>query len=250
MSETSEARGRKMKRFSLFRIGEHSLIMIAFGLLVVTGLSQKFYSLDISEWFIFKAGGIDRVRLIHRYAGIFFSLMASVHTVIAIVGVIGRRWQPSMIITRKDFHDAIHNIKYYIGKEDHHSMCDRYTYKQKFVYWSIFVSGFIMIVTGLVLWFPAFFARFLPGEVIPAAKVMHTNQGFLMFLIIAVWHIYDSIFSPEIFPLDTSIFSGYISRERMVREHPLELARIENKAKEDIIAEQLDLEYRESLETD
>jgi len=35
------------------------------------------------------------------------------------------------------------------------------------------------------------------------------------------------VFSPEVFPLDTCIFTGYISRERMVREHPLELARIE-----------------------
>jgi hypothetical protein len=33
--------------------------------------------------------------------------------------------------------------------------------------------------------------------------------------------------------LDTSIFTGYISRERMLREHPLELARIEGVAPEE-----------------
>jgi hypothetical protein len=49
----------------------------------------------------------------------------------------------------------------------------------------------------------------------------------LIFLINALWHIINAVFSPEVFPLDTSIFTGYISRERMAREHPIELARIE-----------------------
>jgi formate dehydrogenase subunit gamma len=94
--------------------------------------------------------------------------------------------------------------------------------------------------TGLILWFPAFITRFLPGEVIPAAKVLHTNQAFLMFLIIALWHIYNSIFSPEVFPLDTSIFTGYISRERMIHEHPVELESIEGGPQERVVHEYLE----------
>jgi hypothetical protein len=64
----------------------------------------------------------------------------------------------------------------------------------------------------------------MPGEIIPAAKVLHTNEALVVFLIIAIWHIYNAIFSPEVFPLDTSIVTGYISKERMLREHPDELA--------------------------
>jgi hypothetical protein len=74
---------------------------------------------------------------------------------------------------------------------------------------------------------PILFTRFLPGETIPAAKALHSNEALVIFLINAIWHIYNSIFSPEVFPLDTSIFTGYISRDRMLREHPLELAEIE-----------------------
>ena len=91
-----------------------------------------------------------------------------------------------------------------------------------------------MISTGVVLWFPVNVARFLPGEVIPAAKAAHSNEALLAFLVIVTWHIYNSIFSPEVFPLDTGIFTGKISRERMVHEHPLELARIENVPVEEI----------------
>lgn len=217
----------KIRRFSAFRIAEHWVFMITFSILVITGLSQKFYSLDISMWLIFHLGGIDYVRLIHRYTGIVFIIITSLHIVIATAGIILKKWEPSMIITKKDFRDLAHNIRYYLGAEEKPAICGRYSYKQKFEYWGVMTSAFVMVATGLVLWLPTTFTKFVPGEVIPAAKVMHTNQGFLMFLIIALWHIYNAIFSPEIFPLDKSIFTGYISRERMLKEHPLELLRIE-----------------------
>lgn len=235
MRESAENTGDRIRRFSVYRIAEHYLSMLAFGILVITGLSQKFYSLDISQSLIFKLGGIDNVRLIHRYTGILFSALTLTHIMTGIIGVTLRRWRTYMLITMKDFTDMIHNIKYYLGMVDHPAMCDRYDYKQKFLYWLILISGLLMIATGLALWFPLTVTRFLPGEIIPAAKILHTNQGFLAFLVIAIWHIYDSVFSPEVFPIDTSIFTGYISRERMKREHPLELARIEGRAVEDII---------------
>ncbi len=77
-------------------------------------------------------------------------------------------------------------------------------------------------------------ASLLPGEIIPAAKALHTNEALLAFLVIVTWHIYNSIFSPEVFPLDTAIFTGFISRERMVHEHPRELAELERKPVEEI----------------
>jgi len=226
----------RVRRFNTYRIIEHWLVIITFTLLVTTGLTQKFSSLGISHWLIFKLGGIDNVRLIHRYTGIVFLAITLLHIITALIGIIFKRWQPSIVINKKDFTDAIQNIRYYIGIENSPAICDRYDYKQKFVYWVVVISGLIMILTGLSLWFPTVITRFLPGEVIPAAKVMHTNQAFLVFLIIAIWHIYDSIFSPEVFPLDTTIFTGRISRERMIHEHPLELARIEGKQIEEIIA--------------
>ncbi len=89
-----------------------------------------------------------------------------------------------------------------------------------------------MASSGLVLWFPMTFTRFLPGEVVPLAKALHSNEALLLFIIIAIWHVYNAIFSPDVFPLDTSIFTGYISEERMQKEHPLELMEIKEKEKE------------------
>ncbi len=211
-----------VRRFSPYRIVEHWLVAAVFIVLVSTGLSQKFHAMDISQWFVMTFGGIDRVRIYHRVAGILFSCFAAQHIFVAFWGVLGRRWEPSILITPKDFVDAVENLRYYFGLANNPARCGRYDYKQKFEYWGILAGGLVMIATGLTLWFPALTARFLPGSIIPAAKALHTNVAMMIFLIVALWHVYNAIFSPEVFPIDAAMFTGQISKERMIREHPLE----------------------------
>jgi formate dehydrogenase gamma subunit len=226
MKESGLTVDGKIRRFSNFRIIEHQLNMTAFAVLIITGLSQKYYAYDFSQWVIINLGGIDAVRLIHRYTGLCFALLTIAHITVGSVGVIFRKWPASMVINKKDFTDAIENIRYYFGITDKPARCDRYDYKQKFEYWGVVVGGLLMITTGLVLWFPTTVVTYLPGELIPAAKAAHSNEALLAFLVIVVWHLYNSIFSPEVFPLDTAIFTGKISVSRMKHEHPLEYERI------------------------
>lgn len=223
MSEKGRYRGSEIKRFSVYRIMEHWVHVIIFLILVLTGLSQSFYYLDISQWFILAMGGIDNTRIVHRYTGAFFLILTLIHIMVAAAGTIFKKWQPSLVITKKDVKDAIHNIKYYFGIARRPARCGRYNYKQKFEYWGILLGVLIMITSGLVLWFPSIATKYMSGEVVPAAKALHSNEALVIVLIIAIWHIYNAIFSPEVFPLDKSIFTGYISRKRMEREHPLEL---------------------------
>ncbi len=218
---------RKYRRFSVFRIVEHWMVILTSVVLFATGLSQRFWNMESAQWFILKMGGVDNVRYVHRYAGLLFTLGLMLHVAVAIGRVLRRNWTPSMMIGRQDFRDAIHNMRYYFGMENHTARCGRYDYMEKFEYWTILTGGFLMVATGAVLWLPTIFTLILPGEAIPAAKTLHSNEALVIFLINAIWHIYNAIFSPEVFPLDTSIFTGYISRERMLREHPLELAEIE-----------------------
>lgn len=218
--------GGKIRRFGAFRIIEHQMNMVAFAVLVITGLSQKFHEYALSQWIIITLGGVDMVRVTHRYMGLFFAALIVVHVTVAVIGVVFRKWPASMVINKKDFTDAIDNIRYYFGVTDRPARCDRYDYKQKFEYWGVVVGGVLMVVTGAMLWFPTTVVRFLPGDFIPAAKAAHTNEAFLAFLVIVTWHLYNAIFSPEVFPLDTSIFTGKISVERMKHEHPLEYERL------------------------
>ena len=226
-----------LRRLGPLRITEHWLNATVFVVLVVTGLSQKFHDAVASQWLIETLGGINTVRVIHRITGLTLVVLTAVHIAMAVYGVVIRRWQPTMIIHKKDFSDVIENLKYYLGFTDHGALCDRYDYKQKFEYWGVVVGSLLMAATGLSLWFPTRVVQILPGEVIPIAKALHTNEALLALLVIVVWHIYNAVFSPEVFPIDTVIFTGRISRERMLHEHPVELARIEGKSLTDLVGE-------------
>lgn len=236
-----------IRRLSPYRIPEHWLNAITFIILVITGLSQKYHDNSISQWIVMTLDGIDTTRLIHRTTGIIFTILTLQHLIIGSIGVLFLKWLPSMVIHKKDFQDAIENLKYYFGLTEHSARCDRYDYKQKFEYWGVVVGGILMVGTGFTLWFPTTFAQILPGELIPAAKALHTNEALLAFLVIVVWHIYNSVFSPEVFPLDTVIFTGKISKERMIHEHPLEYERLFN-VSVDVLGHEAPVEHKVSVE--
>ena len=213
-------------RFSVRQRIEHFSVMILFLALGLTGFAQKFVDSPWAIWTINTIGGIDRVRWLHRAAGVMFTVFAMVHISIALFMVLTRRSRPSMIASRKDFQDAITQLRYYLRISDNPARFDRFDYRQKFEYWGMVLGGMLMIATGFMLLYPVIVTRLLPGEFIPVARVAHSNEGLLAFLIVIIWHIFNAHLSPEVFPFDPSIFTGKVSREYMEKEHPLEYARI------------------------
>jgi len=148
----------------------------------------------------------------------------------------------------KDVRDAIGMIRYSFGLSDSKPQYDRYSYRQKFEYWGVVFGGVIMIGTGFILAFPVFFARFLPGEIIPAAKEMHGWEALLALSIIVIWHLYGTHLAPGKFPLDKSIFTGKITKEEMLDEHPAEYNRLFEETKE--IGEQANVTSEKQVKTE
>ncbi len=240
MSSTKGKQTQAPKQFVRFNVSqraEHFLMMIAFTLLVVTGLPQKFFTEGISQAIIMGLGGIENTRLIHRVVAIIFCVEAVYH-LLTIVWSIGRgSFRPSMVPGKKDLYDAINAFKFCIGSECKEPMYDRYDFRQKFEYWGVVAGTAIVILTGLMLMFPAQVTALLPGMFIPAAKEMHGGEAILAFSVIVTWHLYGAHLNPLRFPGDTTIFTGKMSRERMVEEHPLEYARIMGISIEEVEAE-------------
>jgi len=213
-------------RFSLRQRIEHASVMILFILLAVTGFPQKFSDAGWARGLLALMGGVEVARALHRFAGIAFSLLAAIHIGTAVVLVTTGKSRPSMIPGRKDFVDAIHTLRYYLGASDRQAKFDRFDYRQKFEYWGLLMGGLLMVATGFILYVPLVVTRFLPGVMIPVAKVAHSNEGLMAFLVVITWHIYNAHLNPDVFPFDFAIFTGKISRHRMESEHPLELDRL------------------------
>lgn len=219
-----------LRRFSVRQRVEHLLVMVLFLMLALTGFPQKFFDAGWAQWIILQMGGIDRVRWLHRISGILFSVVAAQHFAVVLSLAAMRRIDLNMVPGKSDFEDAIKTLRFYLGVSDKQARFDRFDYRQKFEYWGLVFGGILMVVTGFILYFPTFFTRFLPGEIVPAALVAHSSEGLLAFLVVIVWHIYNAHLNPDVFPFDGSIFTGKISVKRMEEEHPLEYSRLIIKA--------------------
>ncbi len=209
---------------------EHFVTMVVFALLCLTGLPQKFFTAGWAPTVVSLFGGFDTMRWVHRTCGIVLALATVIHFGNAMATMLSKKVHFTMVPTRKDFEDAILQLRYYLGVTDKHPQYDRYTYKEKFEYWGLVFGNVIMILSGFVLFFPVKVASLLPGEFIPVAKVFHSNEGLMAFFVITIWHIFNAHLNPDVFPFDTSMFTGKVSRERYEHEHPLELARLEGRA--------------------
>jgi formate dehydrogenase gamma subunit len=222
-----------IQRFSVRQRIEHFSVMVLFLVLGLTGFAQKFFDAPWAIWTTAMMGGIDRLRWIHRAAGVMFTVFAIVHISIGLFMVLTRRSRPSMIASRKDFLDAVAMLRYYLRISDKQPRFDRFDYRQKFEYWGMVLGGMLMIATGFMLLYPVIVTRLLPGEFIPVARVAHSNEGLLAFLIVIIWHIFNAHLSPGVFPFDPSIFTGKVRREHMQKEHPLEYERMMRQSEEE-----------------
>jgi cytochrome b subunit of formate dehydrogenase len=73
-------------------------------------------------------------------------------------------------------------------------------------------------VSGLVMWFPEAFTRFLPGWIINVALIIHSDEALLAAGFIFSFHFFNTHFRPDRFPMDTVIFSGRVSKAEMLHE--------------------------------
>ncbi len=201
-------------------------MLVGFFALVITGLPQKFYDASISKWIVESLGGINQTRNVHRFFGLLFAVQFGLHMLYGLYYVLIKRKVPAIVPTLKDAKDAVQSFLYCVRLTNHSPRYGRFEWKQKFEYWGLIVGGALMIFTGLALWLPNYLSMVIPAEVIPISRVAHSSEAFLAFSVILFWHIYSVTINPEVFPLDTVIFTGRMSEHRMKHEHPLEYEEI------------------------
>ncbi len=221
MSEAVTA-PRTFERFPLARRIEHWVMMLSFTTLAITGLPQRFSSAPISIAFVGILGGIENLRTIHHIAAIVMMLGTAWHLLVFGYMAYVRRTRLTMIPTLQDVKDGWQALMYNLGIAKTPPQMGRYTFEEKMEYWAFVWGAIIMGATGFMMWNPISTTKILPGEAIPAAKAAHGGEALLAVLAIIIWHMY----GVHIKRFNRAMFTGKMSEEEMLHEHPLELADI------------------------
>ncbi|MBF0121852.1 MAG: hypothetical protein HQL21_00410 [Candidatus Omnitrophica bacterium] len=214
-------------RFPVFYRILHVLMIISFLTLTITGMTLKFsymkWATVLSSWI----GGFEVSGFLHRAAAILLFGIFFAH----ITDLIRRKstefgsWKEivigpnTILFTLRDVREFVATIKWYLGKGAR-PQYGRWTYWEKFDYMAVFWGVTVIGTSGLMLWFPEVFTRFLPGWVINVATIIHSDEALLAAGFIFTIHFFNTHFRPEKFPMDTAIFTGRTSLEELKHERP------------------------------
>ena len=220
------------RRFDAFDRVLHGLLMLSFLGLAATGLPLLFHDVRWARRLSHLFGGFEVAGWLHRVAailliGVFLTHLGRLGRRLLINRDMGVLWGPrSMVPQPRDLRDLMAHVRWFVGRGPRPRF-DRYTYWEKFDYWAVFWGMAIIGGSGFLLWFPEFFATFLPGWVFSVALLVHGEEALLAVGFIFTVHFFNGHLRPEKFPMDPVIFTGRVTKAQMQDERADEYARLQ-----------------------
>jgi len=217
------------RRFSRRQRQLHVLVIVSFIGLALTGMTLKFSYLGWAQFLSNILGGFESAGFIHRICAVITFFYFGTHMVELVRSK--RRsgktyWEflfgpNSMVPNTKDWHDLKGTIRWFLGRGQR-PQYGCWTYWEKFDYFAVFWGVVIIGSTGLILWFPEFFTRFLPGWFVNVASIVHSDEALLAVGFIFTVHFFNTHFRPDKFPMDTVMFTGTMTIEEFKEDRPAE----------------------------
>jgi formate dehydrogenase gamma subunit len=204
---------KSIVRMTGFEKGNHLLITISFTILVITGFALKYPD---AFWvkFLFSLGMTEAIRgFVHRVAAVFLILDSLLFLIYIIFRPRGKRVLKELMPKKRDFSDLMNTVKYYLGIRKDKIRYGVFNYAEKFEFWALVWGTVIMVVTGVILWFPKMITSGLPSWIIGVSRVIHFYEALLATLAILIFHIFYTMFKPGEYPMNTSWLTGNILEE-------------------------------------
>lgn len=155
-----------IQRYTLAERSIHWLTALAYTYVLLTGLA--FYSPHL-YWIAVVLGGAPTSRFWHPWVGLLFFA--------GIVWML-QAWRADMAITAVD-REWGKAVDYYIRNEDESlPPADRFNVGQKYFFWVMLWGGVILLISGVVLWFPERIPWSLRG-IRYAAILLHVSAALI-----------------------------------------------------------------------
>jgi cytochrome b subunit of formate dehydrogenase len=224
-----EVTERQFVRFTRLQRILHICMIVSFMSLALTGLTLKFSYTKWASVLSHLLGGFESAGYIHRSAAVVMFGVFVTHLV-DLYRLKKREhgsWRAlllgpsSMLPSRRDLIEFWDTLKWFVGRGERPAY-GRWTYWEKFDYFAVFWGIAVIGSTGLTLWFPVFFTRFLPGWFLNVATIIHSDEALLATGFIFTVHFFNTHLRPEKFPMDITVFTGRMRVEELKRDKPRE----------------------------
>jgi len=216
------ASGRQVVRLTANEVAQHWVLMVSFIVLVVSGFSLRFSEAWGVRWLFGWGGGEGFVirGTVHRVAGAVFLGWMAWH-VVYLKTRGGRGWLRDILVCRRDLSDFVQHVLFFVGRRSEPPKFGRFSYMEKCEYWALVWGAVIMAATGVMLWFDNWFTGSVgvPKVVLDVGHVIHYYEAWLATLAIVVWHVYATVFSPPVYPMNPSWWAGRMPEEMYREEH-------------------------------
>jgi cytochrome b subunit of formate dehydrogenase len=227
-----------VRRFTRSQSITHIFVIISFLSLALTGMLLKFAFMDWAKFLVKLIGGAHTAGVIHRFAAVITFGYFTYHVYSLFILKAQKKLnmkdfifgKNSLMFNGQDIKDFMASVKWFVGRGPR-PQYGRWTYWEKFDYMAVFWGVVVIGSTGLVLWFPVVFTKFLPGWLINVAQIIHSDEALLAVGFIFTIHFFNTHLRPEAFPMDTVIFTGKVRMDEYKEDRPREFEELEQTGK-------------------
>jgi cytochrome b subunit of formate dehydrogenase len=223
---------RAILRFKALHCRIHLLATACVLGLAFTGLPLKFSRQPWIRALMALFGGPDTVVFLHRMFAVVLIGIAIFYGISVWIRR-GKQEQPfrkrilgpDSLLPRWAIFDVLSMLRWLVGRGSRPAL-DRWSYREKFDCWALAVTAGALAFSGLFLWFPTFFARFLSGYWFNVAMVVHSDAGLMAIGFALVIHILNSSLRRVGFPINDVIFTGQLSEREFQEERAAQYGRL------------------------
>lgn len=235
MANHADSGTHHILRFDVFDRCLHGLLMVSFLFLSATGLPLLLNDATWARSLAAVLGGFVVTGFLHRLFAALLILCFGLHVARVVRRLVVRRefdllWGPRSLVPQpRDVVQLSQHVRWFLGRGPRPRF-DRFTYWEKFDYWAVFWGMGVMGASGLLLWFPEFFARFVSGKLFNVALLLHGEEALLAVGFIFTIHLFNTHLRPEAFPINRVIFTGRVTETELREERPAEFERLRREA--------------------
>ncbi|HKI84644.1 MAG TPA: cytochrome b/b6 domain-containing protein, partial [Candidatus Krumholzibacteria bacterium] len=208
------------RRFNRSEIWQHSLFLISFVLLALSGFMLAYPD----HWWArtMTALGVDETarRLIHRVSAVVMVAVSLYHLYWIAFTSYGRGELKRIAPRLRDARELLQNMRFHMGKSEQQAAFAKFDYPAKMEYWALVWGTVVMALTGAILWFPVVATSIFPSWIVDVATVIHLFEAWLATLAILIFHFFFVIFHPEVYPLSFAMLRGTMPSRLAEHHHP------------------------------